>query len=296
MEALSEIEIAIDVGVQSPGPGGHPHLLAANDPKCKYIWGAAEGYLLFGEALLLKVAQSIGKNEIVGPADAFSAEINKDLVQARKSLERAEQIWRSLRNPNGTDDIHPDGKNACAILKDLANGILTHYPLHPIDMVVRCDDSRPDHESSCGTGEVMSQQKERKLEFVVPSQINPPVQATYAQVFTNCTFLSESTNLQFGDRYTAGQAGSMGPNISTAKLAEELAKLKNELSKRVLTSEEKMAIDNIDAAEKAAQEGDGSAALRFLKAAGKWAFEAATEIGTEVAAAAIKSSLGLPPA
>jgi hypothetical protein len=122
------------------------------------------------------------------------------------------------------------------------------------------------------------------------------VQAIYAQVFTNCTFLSESTKLQFGDRYTAGQAGSMGPNISTANLAEELAKLKNELSKRVLTSEEKMAIDNIDAAEKAAQEGDGSAALRFLKAAGKWAFEAATEIGTEVAAAAIKSSLGLPPA
>jgi hypothetical protein len=46
-------------------------------------------------------------------------------------------------------------------------------------------------------------------------------------------------------------------------------------------------------AEKAATEGDGPKALQYLKAAGKWAQEAATKIGVEVAAAAIKSAMGV---
>jgi hypothetical protein len=49
----------------------------------------------------------------------------------------------------------------------------------------------------------------------------------------------------------------------------------------------------VAAAEKTSQEGRASATLEHLKAAGLWALDTAQKIGVEIAAAAIKASLGL---
>jgi hypothetical protein len=54
-----------------------------------------------------------------------------------------------------------------------------------------------------------------------------------------------------------------------------------------------IATGNVALAEKSAKEGDGPKALQYLKAAGKWAQEAATKIGVEVAAAAITKAIGV---
>ena len=54
-----------------------------------------------------------------------------------------------------------------------------------------------------------------------------------------------------------------------------------------------VAVGEVAAAEQAAQSGDQPAALDHLKKAGKWALEVATKIGSEVASAALKASLGL---
>ena len=54
-----------------------------------------------------------------------------------------------------------------------------------------------------------------------------------------------------------------------------------------------MAIGNVAMAEKAAKEGDGPKALEYLKAAGKWALDTATKIGSSVASAAITKAIGV---
>jgi hypothetical protein len=46
-------------------------------------------------------------------------------------------------------------------------------------------------------------------------------------------------------------------------------------------------------AEISATANDGPAAIKHLRAAGKWALDVATSIGTELAAAAIKAAMGL---
>lgn len=55
-----------------------------------------------------------------------------------------------------------------------------------------------------------------------------------------------------------------------------------------------MAIGAVATAEAAAKTGNGPKALEYLKKAGNWAFDVATKIGTDIAAAALKSSMGMP--
>jgi hypothetical protein len=51
------------------------------------------------------------------------------------------------------------------------------------------------------------------------------------------------------------------------------------------------ALGAVASAEKAAKQGDGPKALEYLKAAGKWAMDVATKIGTALAVEAMKQSM-----
>jgi hypothetical protein len=114
-----------------------------------------------------------------------------------------------------------------------------------------------------------------------------------------------------GDSYTVGQAGAVGPNaraeniqfqqiwqqsssdLDIGQLAEELKVLRGHLRQQADTPQEDEAVAEISKAQVAAVEGDGAGAMRHLRQAGKWALDSATAIGTAVAAAAIKASLGM---
>lgn len=113
------------------------------------------------------------------------------------------------------------------------------------------------------------------------------------------------------DTYSAGQAGAMGPgahahdmtfqqvwnqskgDIDLQKLAGDLSDLRSAMKAKATTPEDDAAVGAVAAAETAAKGGDGPKALAHLKSAGKWAFDIATKVGTTVAAAALKTALGL---
>jgi len=116
-------------------------------------------------------------------------------------------------------------------------------------------------------------------------------------------------DVHVGDKYTAAQAGAMGPQahahdvsftqISAQQLGQidmrvlvtELASLRREMRQAATEPEQDIAVGQIAAAEAAAQKGDTSSVVRNLKSAGKWAFDVATKIGVSVAAEAIKKSM-----
>jgi hypothetical protein len=115
-----------------------------------------------------------------------------------------------------------------------------------------------------------------------------------------------------GDKYeVSGQAGAVGKNAQASnftlqqawreqeqrldlpQLAAELETLRQELKRQATTREQDSAVAAVGAAAEAAEQGNGPEALGRLQRSGKWALDAATAIGTAVAAAAIKVSLGL---
>lgn len=115
-----------------------------------------------------------------------------------------------------------------------------------------------------------------------------------------------------GDRYAVqGQVGAMGPNanahditfnqiwnqtmskVDLPTLAAELARLRVTLRTRAETPDEDRIVADVGQAELSAKAGDGPAALRHLRSAGKWALGVATSIGVGMAVAAIKASTGL---
>jgi hypothetical protein len=114
-----------------------------------------------------------------------------------------------------------------------------------------------------------------------------------------------------GDQYNiSGQAAAVGRNshahdmsfqqiwnnasneIDLTQLASELRALRPRLAEAAMSAEHQVAIGQIGAAAQAAEAGDGPKALEYLKAAGKWAFDAASQVGIGVAIAAAKSHLG----
>jgi hypothetical protein len=123
------------------------------------------------------------------------------------------------------------------------------------------------------------------------------------------TFFVEKMHM--GDNYSAGQAGAIGPNaqasnmtfqqiwnqvqgsVDLPRLARELGQLHTALRSQAKKPEHEMAIGAVAAAEADAKGGDGPNALEYLKKAGSWAFDVATKIGTDIAAAALKSSMGI---
>lgn len=114
-----------------------------------------------------------------------------------------------------------------------------------------------------------------------------------------------------GNKYQAGQAAVMGPGahahdmnfsqiwnqfgntIDLPSLAAELSKLRAILKEKATDDEHDISVGSLALAEQAAKKGDGSKSLEYLAKTGKWALDAATQIGTTIAAEAIKKSLGM---
>jgi len=116
-----------------------------------------------------------------------------------------------------------------------------------------------------------------------------------------------------GDKYEArghAQVGAMGKGarvarvtfdgsqgvitkVDLAQLVSELQALRTAMRTQASTTEEDQAIVEVGQAISAAEKGDTSMLLKHLKSAGNWAMSLATSIGAELAAAAIKSTIGL---
>ena len=118
--------------------------------------------------------------------------------------------------------------------------------------------------------------------------------------------------IEMGDRYDIkGQTGAVDPgahaehinftqlwnqvssDIDLGKLAEELSQLIGDLKQQAGEADHYRAIAEISEAESAAKDNNGSKALEHLKNAGKWAFSVAENIGTTIAAEALKKAMGL---
>jgi|688.fasta_scaffold201919_2 hypothetical protein len=109
----------------------------------------------------------------------------------------------------------------------------------------------------------------------------------------------------------SGQVGAMGRNakandmslqqvanqnpigVDMNSLAAELSKLRDAMRSQSTAPEHDMAIGQVAAAENAAKNGDGNAAMDNLKRAGTWTLGIAEKIGVGIATAAIKTSMGL---
>ena len=77
-------------------------------------------------------------------------------------------------------------------------------------------------------------------------------------------------------------------------LSRELRTLKAHLQVEAKETAHYQSLSSIAAAEDSAKANDESNTLKHLKAAGKWTLDAATKIGTSVAAKAIEGMLNLP--
>jgi hypothetical protein len=87
---------------------------------------------------------------------------------------------------------------------------------------------------------------------------------------------------------------NVGESIDLVALATELATLRVEIAKMQDSSPQAMlAAGEIVRAEIAAGEKDTPKVLGHLKAAGQWALDAATKVGTTIVAEVIKKSMGL---
>jgi hypothetical protein len=114
-----------------------------------------------------------------------------------------------------------------------------------------------------------------------------------------------------GDSYTTGQAGVVGPHsraenltfyqiwqqtsgdLDIAKLAEELKVLRGRLRQEADSPQQDETVAEVSKAQRAAAAGDGPSVMQHLQKAGRWALDAASAIGTTLAAAAIKAAMGI---
>lgn len=119
-----------------------------------------------------------------------------------------------------------------------------------------------------------------------------------------------SGDIHMGDSYSnSGQVGAMGKNASASNnsfqqlannqsldiesLKKELEALRSYLKSEATIPEHDISVGEIAGAQAALENGNETKAIQHLKSAGKWSLDTATKIGTTVAAAAIKSSMGL---
>jgi hypothetical protein len=122
-------------------------------------------------------------------------------------------------------------------------------------------------------------------------------------------FFVQELNMESKYKITGGSQGAVGDqaeahdftqvsnqtlgSIDMTALAAELSRLRAEARKEATEPEHDIAISEIAKAEQAAKEGQSSKVMEHLKAAGKWALDVATKLGTSVALEAIKKSTGL---
>lgn len=86
---------------------------------------------------------------------------------------------------------------------------------------------------------------------------------------------------------------SFRQQIDLAQLADELASLRAQMKQAGTNEDHDIATAEVAKASKAAKEGDESRVIASLRSAGAWAFDVATKVGTTLAAAALKESLGI---
>ena len=113
------------------------------------------------------------------------------------------------------------------------------------------------------------------------------------------------------DQYNVGQAGAVGPGsqaenvhfnqiwaqmdsgVDLAELADQLGQLRKAMWDKATGPEQDVAVGEIAQAEEAARQGNGPNVLKHLKAAGKWALDMATEVGTNLASETLKNAMGM---
>ncbi|MFJ2546602.1 hypothetical protein ACIOVF_09075 [Pseudomonas sp. NPDC087612] len=201
---------------------------------------------------------------------------------------------------------------ASAIKRDLKSGLVSGDIIRPI---IEAKYFLPDSVSAQHMWALMTSEfsllheleQESKLDITPISEIHsagdfsrPPTKPVLVQ------------NFYSGDQYNViGQAGAVGPNaIATSNtftqalqqaacgldlplLASELSMLRSSMRKQAIEVEHDQSIASIGIAESAAKECDGAKVLENLRTAGNWALDVATEIGTNVAAKAIKKAISL---
>ena len=72
-----------------------------------------------------------------------------------------------------------------------------------------------------------------------------------------------------------------------------MSKLRQYLKSNASDADHDVSIGAVAQAENEAKKGNGAKVLEWLSRAGKWALDAATEIGTSIATEALKKSMGL---
>jgi hypothetical protein len=147
---------------------------------------------------------------------------------------------------------------------------------------------------------------------VVPSSRNPDANIVVVNQISPYfgPMLSSERGINVGDTYNVGQAGAVGSGASASnmtfnqlltqgggidlkQLASELNQLQREMESRATEAEHNSAVDEVTQAAIAAERGDTSALRAHLERVGKWGLATANAIGTSLAAAAIKSALGI---
>ena len=96
-----------------------------------------------------------------------------------------------------------------------------------------------------------------------------------------------------GGNFQGSGTQALPSSVDLGELAKELAVLRNELRSRATDVDHDHAVAYVATAEKAAMDGDRAAVVTALRKAGEWAFGVAVQIGTTVAAAVIKASIGV---
>ncbi|MEU5254926.1 hypothetical protein [Streptomyces longwoodensis] len=125
---------------------------------------------------------------------------------------------------------------------------------------------------------------------------------------TSSSFNTGGDSSIMNDQYNVNQAGAVGREAKAegntfsqvfhqgadiTSLVAELEFLRSEMRKNAQTLEDDLAVAAIGQAQVCIQGGDTEVTRSHLARAGSWALETASAIGTQVAAAAIRASMGL---
>ena len=201
---------------------------------------------------------------------------------------------------------------ACAIKRDLKSDFISGKIIEPI-----INDAKyflPDSISAQRMWGLLTSEFSIRHELEQGNELNlTPISENISAHESSSPQLKQVV-FQFisNDQYNVtGQVGAIGPNTQAVNntftqvlqqaacgldlpaLATELATLRNSMRNQATEIEHDQAVASIGAAESSAKKQDGAGALEHLKSAGKWAFDVATNIGTNVAAKAIQTAIDL---
>jgi hypothetical protein len=119
--AEGDARTALETGFRPPAERGQAHLLPAADPECGYAWGEGLAHHLLAESLLLQAAHELGRPRL-SPERPHGA-VCQLLENAESQLARCRALRAHIGDPALADTER--------LLRDLAEGVLTSYPLRP---------------------------------------------------------------------------------------------------------------------------------------------------------------------